>query len=143
AVLKVPPDAFEGELLATYLQALATNESFRRAVGANARAFVLREHTMRRAAEGYLDVLRDVTDMPLDHALIREPPPPTHVRQPPPDTATFASPPESAAPDIAADPLLAPVADALAEIGLGNDAALIEETARHLAALRIGVPRHE
>ncbi|MGI8858091.1 MAG: glycosyltransferase family 4 protein, partial [Thermomicrobiales bacterium] len=42
AVLKVPPDAFEGELLATYLQALATNESFRRAVGANARAFVLR-----------------------------------------------------------------------------------------------------
>ena len=60
AALKVPPDAFEGETLVAFLRALATDASFRRAVGANARAFVLREHTMRRAAEGYLDVLSDV-----------------------------------------------------------------------------------
>jgi glycosyltransferase involved in cell wall biosynthesis len=136
AVLKVPPDAFEGELLTSYLQALATNGPFRRAVGTNARAFVLRAHTMRRAAEGYMDVLRAVTGLPLDHALVREPTYPTRIAQSPPM-------PTPAAPEIAADPLLAPVADALAEIGLGGDAALIEQTAKHLAAMRIGVPREE
>jgi glycosyltransferase involved in cell wall biosynthesis len=135
AVLKVPPDAFEGELLTTYLRTLATNEPFRRAVGANARAFVLREHTMRRAAEGYLDVLRAVTGLPLDHTLVREPMNQVRMEKSPPvpmPVASYA---------ISDDPLLATVADALAEIGLSGDKALIEQTAKYLAEMRIGVPR--
>ena len=73
AVLKAPPDSFEGETLVAFLHTLATNLPFRRAIGANARAFVLREHTMRRAAEGYLDVLQEVTGRTLGHDCIREP----------------------------------------------------------------------
>jgi glycosyltransferase involved in cell wall biosynthesis len=142
AVLKVSPDAFEGELLVAYLRALATNEPFRRAIGANARAFVLREHTMRCATEGYLDVLREVTDLPLDYVLIREPERRMHAHPTPPEPTPVASLHEPASPDIDVDPLLVPVADALAEIGLAGDEALIEQTARHLAAMRIGLPRH-
>jgi glycosyltransferase involved in cell wall biosynthesis len=141
AVLKVPPDAFEGELLTTYLRALATNEPLRRAVGANARTFVLREHTMRRAAEGYLDVLRDVTGLPLDHSRIHEPGSRIHTEKPPRAPVQAASSREAAAPEISTDPLLTPVADALAEIGLAGDAALIEQTVKLLAEMRLGVPR--
>ena len=139
AVLKVPPDAFEGELLTTYLRALATNEPFRRALGANARDFVRREHTMRRAAEGYLDVLSEVTGLSLDHTHVREPVRRSH--EPKPEQQAQTVPAE--APMIGADALLAPVADALAEIGLTGDAALIEQTAQHLAEMRIGVPRQD
>jgi glycosyltransferase involved in cell wall biosynthesis len=143
AVLKVPPDAFEGELLTTYLRALATNEPFRRAVGANARAFVLREHTMRRAAEGYLDVLRAVTGLQLDHTFVREPINQVRVEKSPTVPTPATSSEEMAVPEVRDDPLLAPVADALAEIGLGGDRALIEQTAKYLAEMRIGVPKQE
>lgn len=135
AVLKVPPDAFEGEVLVAYLHALATDASFRRAVGVHARTFVLKEHTMRRAAEGYLDVLREVTGMPLDHSLIREP-----SRRPQMKQGVAASPlPVLFDGDV--DPLLGRIGDALAEIGVAGDEALIAQTARYLAEMRIGVPR--
>ncbi len=145
AVLKVPPDAFEGETLVAFLRALATDPPFRRAVGANARDFVLREHTMRRAAEGYLDVLREVTGRPLGHDLIREPPRP-HPDSPPVLTGNegdSAHLPDPAPPAVEADPLLTPIAEALGDLGLSDDAAVIEQAARALADIRLGVRRGE
>jgi len=141
AVLKVPPDAFEGETLVAFLRTLATNLPFRRAVGANARDFVLREHTMRRATEGYLDVLRDVTGRPLSHDLIREPPRLEHVSL----TAIAANeasnldPPDSAMLSAEADPILTSVADTIGDLGLAGETALIEHIARILAEMHLGV----
>lgn len=141
AVLKVPPDAFEGETLAAFLHTLATNLPLRRAVGAHARAFVLREHSMRRAAEGYLDVLQEVTGRPLSHDLIHEPP-----RWQPEIRSAItrgeagdAYSSDSSVPISEADSILTPVAEALGEIGLAGDAALIEKVARALAAMNLGV----
>ena len=140
AVLKVPPDAFEGELLIAFLRALATNHTFRRAVGANARAFVLREHTMRRAAEGYLDVLREATGQPLGHDLIREPPRREPAASPVPaiggesdaDLPNPAMPTEN-------DVLLQPIAEAMGDLGLAGEAALLAQTAHALADMHLGV----
>jgi glycosyltransferase involved in cell wall biosynthesis len=135
AVLKVPPNAFEGEVLVAYLRALATDPVFRRAVGANARAFVARDHTMRRAAEGFLGVLSEVTGRDLPHTLIQEPP----MRQ---RAASNPSPlPVSESERVAPrDPLLTPVAEAIGDLGLADNAALVEHTARALGEMQVGVP---
>lgn len=129
AVLKTPPNAFEGEVLVAYLRALATDTVFRAVIGENARAFVAREHTMRRAAEGFLAVLSEVTGRDLPHDLIHIPAarPVPPVSQPVPPNA-----------DTIGDPLLAPVADALGDLGVAGDAALTERIARALG--EIGLP---
>lgn len=144
AVLKAPPDAFEGETLVAFLRTLATHLPFRRAVGANARDFVLREHTMRRAAEGYLDVLRDVTGRPLTHDRIREPPQPQLVAPP-----AFASeedgspdmPGPAASATVEEDLIVTSIADAIGDLGLAGDTPLIEQVARTLADMRLGKSR--
>jgi len=145
AVLKAPPDAFEGETLVAFLRTLATHLPFRRAVGANARDFVLREHTMRRAAEGYLDVLRDVTGRPLTHDRIREPPQPQLVAPPAfarreDDDPNVPGPAASAT--VEEDLIVAPIADAIGDLGLAGNTALIKQTARILAEMHLGVHPH-
>jgi glycosyltransferase involved in cell wall biosynthesis len=134
AVLKVPPNAFEGEVLIAFLRALATNPGFRTAVGANARFFVARDHTMRRAASGFLDVLSEVTGRDLPHTLIHEPAPrPVPVAPPAPALDTE--------PSARADPLLAPIADAIGDLGLAENDALIAQTAHTLREMGSGIPR--
>jgi glycosyltransferase involved in cell wall biosynthesis len=142
-VLKVPPNAFEGETLLAYLRALATNRAFRAAVGANARSFVAREHTMRRAAEGYLDVLSEITGRPLVHSLIQEPP---VARRDAAGNAASNFEQAMAVRDespsaVHEDALVSPVADAIAELGLAGDGALIEQAARSLAEMHVGIAR--
>jgi len=142
AVLKVSPDAFEGETLVAFLRMLATNSAFRRAIGANARAFARREHTMRQAAEGYLDVLREVTARPLTHDLIREPPQPQSLSPPARIEKGTGGPavPDTEAPVATTeDRIIAPIADALGDLGLAGNADLIDQTARALAAMHLGV----
>ncbi len=144
AVLKVPPDAFEGETLVAFLQALATRPAFGRAVGANARAFVQREHTMRRAAEGYLDVLAEAINRPLLHDRITAPTVRLVDRAPRrPErlsgTGQSDAPASSAAP-VYDDPLLEPIAQGIADLGLADDPTVVRRTAQALADMRIGVP---
>ncbi len=145
AVLKVSPDAFEGETLVAFLRTLATNLPFRRAVGANARDFVLREHTMRRAAEGYLDVLSLVMEQPLDHDRIREPPrpqsaPPLALARDEDDGPDVLDP--AASVTVEEDLIVAPIASAISDLGLAEDTALIRQTARALADMHLGVAAH-
>ncbi|MDQ2786785.1 MAG: glycosyltransferase family 4 protein [Chloroflexota bacterium] len=137
AVLKVSPDAFEGETLVAFLHTLATDPAFRRAVGANARDFVLREHTMRRAAEGYLDVLHDVTGRPLGHDLIREPPRPHPIAPPVLSNDVGGSPALPMTEE--EDPIVTPIAEAVGDLGLADHTALIEQTAHALADMHLGV----
>lgn len=144
SVLKVSPDAFEGETLIAFLRALATDQAFRHAVGANARAYVEREHTMRRAAEGYLDAIQEVTGRPLARHALREP----TVRRPlsPPTITSDAARvtgEDAALVEAADDVLIAPIAAAIGDLGLVADAALIEQTARALAEMGLGVTARE
>jgi glycosyltransferase involved in cell wall biosynthesis len=136
AVLKVPPNAFEGEVLVAYLRALATDPAFRAEVGANARALVARDHTMRRAAEGFLDVLSEVTGRDLPHTLIHEP---RERPAAPRVTPAMQAPAAESAPPV--DPLLAPIADAIGDLGLAENAAMMEQTARALGEMHVGVSR--
>ncbi len=169
-MLKVPPDAFEGETLVMYLRALAINPAFRHAVGANARDFVLREHTMRRAAEGYLDVLSEVLSRPLSHERIHEPPDRSEAAH---DEKVANGPSPFLTPDpsrtepspidwridrfvrrwrgegMGVDPAqssvlspqsFVPIAEAIAELGLAAQPQVIAQTAQALADMHIGVP---
>jgi glycosyltransferase involved in cell wall biosynthesis len=135
AVLKVPPNGFEGEVLVAYLRALADDPGLRAAVGTNARTAALRDHSMRRATEGYLDVLSAVTGRTIPNTSIQEPARSSH-----PVTAQLLSvsvdaQQEAEHPD---DPLLAPVAQAIAELGLTETPGLVEQTARALGEMHLG-----
>jgi glycosyltransferase involved in cell wall biosynthesis len=54
---QVDPDASEGDLLLAYCRLLLGQPAVAAALGANARAYVAREHTLERAAAGYIRFL--------------------------------------------------------------------------------------
>ncbi|HEU4323373.1 MAG TPA: glycosyltransferase [Roseiflexaceae bacterium] len=54
---QVDLDASEGDLILAYCHLLATRPDIAAALGANARAFVAREHTLQAAAAGYIRFL--------------------------------------------------------------------------------------
>lgn len=56
--VKIEPDAHEKNLLVTYLEFFAAHPEAREVLGANARAFVLANHSLERAAEGYGEFLQ-------------------------------------------------------------------------------------
>ena len=144
AVLKVPANAYEGETLVAFLRALATDASLRAAIGTNAHTFVTREHTMRRAAEGYLDVLSDLTGRALPHDLLQAPPTSGHAAEARGALCDAATAPATRATEPrASDPLTEPIAEAIADLGLTTDERLLAETASGLAALGVGVPKRQ
>ena len=59
ACLKVPLGPHEEDTVAAHLLRLASEPARAKAIGAQARAFIAREHTLERAAEGYLAVVRN------------------------------------------------------------------------------------
>ena len=63
--IKIPVGRIEEPLLAEYLIALSRDEALRAGLGAAARAFVAEEHSVARAAIGYLDVLAPIVGQPL------------------------------------------------------------------------------
>jgi len=140
AVLKVPPDAFEGETLVAYFRALATDVSFRHAVSANARRFVAQEHSMERAARGFLDIIASVTEKPVLPLIA----PPTALKTPgAPRLATAgATPLVYTVETTGDDPLLAPEAEALAALGLAEHAPTLRRLATALHDVGLGKGRH-
>ncbi len=58
--VKIEPDAHEKNLLVTYLEFFAAHPEAREVLGTNARAFVLANHTLEGAAEGYVEFLGEV-----------------------------------------------------------------------------------
>ena len=61
ACLKVPPGPDEEDTVAAHLLRLATEPTWAASIGARARAFIAREHTLERAAEGYLAVISQLS----------------------------------------------------------------------------------
>jgi len=125
AVLKVSPDAFEGETLVAYFRALATDAPFRNAVRAHARRYADAEHSMERAARGFLAVIAEVTGERLDPARLH---PPTHrieTTPSPPAVLTAGEGPQLVSPGS----LIALVGDALADLGLAEHAPTLRQVA--------------
>jgi len=143
-VIKVPVGRIEEPLLAEYLIALARDGALRAGLGAAARAFVAGEHSVERAATGYLDVLAPLVGRPLalpDAAAAVAPPVATPVA---PADAERAPRNQRPAADVAEDgppppdPLLDGVADALAELRLAGHEPTVRGVARDVAALGLG-----
>ena len=153
--IKIPVGPVEEALLAEYLIALARDEALRRSLGLAAREFVAEQHSLERAARGYLDTLGELLGHPLTlpsgslattaiplaevskafswtrtlgclRALIRNP------RNPAPSPDVSPSERE-------AGPLADDVALALTELRLAGHAGLERSVARDLVALGLGV----
>lgn len=136
--IKVPIGPVEEPLLAEYLIALGRDEGLCLGLGAAARAFVAEEHSLERAATGYLRVLEGIIGRSLSL----------------PATAGIADPlvltdpvqcnqchDTDVAPDVQlpADPLLDEVAGALTELRLAGHEPTVRTIARDLMALGLGV----
>lgn len=151
ACLKVDPGAGEEATVAAFLTALATDEALRSSIGRLARDYVAREHSLERAATGYLELLGSLCGERLalpsggvgsdtggargTAAMGR--------RSSAVATATGArSDPPSSEAGLAAPPL-DDVAAALVELGLAGSDPLERGAARDLVALGLGVKRHE
>jgi glycosyltransferase involved in cell wall biosynthesis len=142
---QVDPDAGEIDLIVAYCRLLADHPALADAIGAAARAYVAREHTLAGAALGYIRFLahrygwdepRPLRPTPLwDPAPRIDAPPGVRIAAP----VGRLSPPGAEAPgliDPARIDALAGVAAALAELGATeDDARLLETTARALREL--------
>lgn len=151
ACLKVRPGAGEEATVAAFLTALATDEALRASIGRIAREYVATEHSLERAASGYLAALGAIFGEDLGLAQ------PVAVsadasagRQA--TTATWSNEVGGSARDVApasASPALewsagAPVDDvarALVELELAGSDLVERGVARDLAALGLGVQR--
>jgi hypothetical protein len=139
---QVDPDASEGDLILAYCRLLASRPDLAAAMGAQARAYVASEHSLERAAQGYMAFLSDmygwgtvqrVRDEPLwDVRRSEDYPPPETPPLPQPVTTLPALPALPAA----ADAALPAVAEALVEMGVHErDEALLRSVAERLAGL--------
>jgi len=145
AVGKVDVSDIEEELLLEYLLLLARHQDVRSAMSANARRYIAAHHTLEGAARGYLEFLLSLQGK---QAEIVVPPPAAiegseHVERVPAH-ALQASSQESGAPSASRSPVAEPqaperavprviaaVAQAAAEIGIGeNDDAVLAHIAR-------------
>ncbi|MDQ4044743.1 MAG: glycosyltransferase family 4 protein, partial [Chloroflexota bacterium] len=83
AVLPVPVDRFEDEMVAEFLLLLANDGELRDEVGTAARAFIEERHTMPAMIDGYRGAVRDAFGIALPPAGVdgmHEPPPDMEVR---------------------------------------------------------------
>jgi len=145
---QVDADASEGDLIIGYCRLLLDQPALAAELGANARAYVAREHTLERAAEGYMrflaarygwDTPRKIRKTPLWNLPEYAPPSASAPAPSAPAISRSEMPSEAPAPTLA-DPALAQlsgqVAQALAELGATeHDQALLKSAARSMASL--------
>ncbi len=151
---QVDPDSSEGDLIRAYCHLLASYPALATALGAQARAYVARAHSLDQAAQGYARFLarlygwplvrrwRAAPLWPLDEA--HEPAPTASVQ---PSAALFSQLEQDSAasqapvrhkqaPALLVDQLVASAAQALTEMGAGEgDTALLHSIARRIAEL--------
>jgi len=125
AVIKIPPDVLEEETIFATLRRLASDPALGERIGAEARQFVLREHSLAAMAEGYHGALERVAGRILPRPEVGE----LIESLTLPDAPTRLTP----------DPLTTAIADALVELGLGGDVTLLDEAARAAVELGLGV----
>lgn len=138
---QVDPGPAEDELILAYCRLLAERADVAAAMGNQARAFVAAEHSLDRAAQGYIrfltrlyrwPVVRRIRETPLWQP---EPAPVGAAVTPPPRPVAAASLPAPT------DRLIADTARDLVESGITeHDEALLQTVARRLADLAPGSP---
>jgi glycosyltransferase involved in cell wall biosynthesis len=135
---QVDTDASEGELILAYCRLLAARPDVAAAMGSNARAYVAREHSLERAAQGYARFLARLYGWPLLRRVRSEPLWSLDEHTPASTPAPAQHAAAAAVQQVAAPPSLGRVAAALAEIGATErDEALLAAVARHTADLGI------
>jgi 2-polyprenyl-3-methyl-5-hydroxy-6-metoxy-1,4-benzoquinol methylase/glycosyltransferase involved in cell wall biosynthesis len=60
SVIKIPLDQHSDALLEAFLRRLLADQEFRGRIGRNARQYMLTEHSMERAADGYFELIAEV-----------------------------------------------------------------------------------
>lgn len=125
AVVKVPVDALEEEMVLVLLRALSDDPALREAIGKNAREFVRREHSLAAMAAGYHRVIEQVMGVRLSVPPLRE------------VMEAFKLPEELR--NVPEDPLVTAVAAAMVELGLRGDQRLQADTAEALSGIGLGV----
>jgi glycosyltransferase involved in cell wall biosynthesis len=142
---QVDADASEGELIAAYCQLLLDQPDQAAALGAAARAYVAREHTLDGAAAGYLRFLsarygwgevRKLREGPLWEPTTDDRRPTTDHRPPAINGPTPSEVPEAVSQFSILNSQFTPVAEALAGLGATeDDTPLLEGAARAAAEL--------
>ena len=155
SAIVVPVGQIEEPLLAEFLIELARNEPLRAGLGSAAREFVATEHSVERAARGYLDALGALLGtsiaLPPDRSEEPSPDEPRPVVSAPGSPATATA--RDRGPTIAvvssgvvlddagqrrAGPLIDGVAEALADLHLANHGPTTRSVARDLVGLGLG-----
>jgi len=124
AAVKIPPDMLEETYIMDLLEALAGRPELARTIGRNARAFIEREHSLTAMVSGYHRLLEHLTGRALPMPVI-------------PDAARHEQLHLLNQPLPPGDPLTDAVADALLELGLGDQEKLLGKVAD--AGAEIGV----
>ncbi|KAB8143890.1 glycosyltransferase family 4 protein [Chloroflexia bacterium SDU3-3] len=131
---QVDPDASEGELLLAYCYLLLARPDVAAQLGANARAFVARQHTLEQAAQGYMRFLAQRygwPDQPAQRPPLWQPEPEQPASPPAPAAAQPAT-----APATPTSPAVAATAQAIAAIGGSEaDEPLLRSAARAIGDL--------
>lgn len=137
---QVDLDRSEADLILAYCRLLAERPGLATSMGAAARQYVAREHTLEGAAAGYMRFLAGRYGWE-DPQVLRDPlwQLPQHAPLAPASRPTTAPPPPAAPAEPAASPAaLLPVAAAIAELGAHEgDRALLESAARAIAELKL------
>jgi glycosyltransferase involved in cell wall biosynthesis len=141
--------ASEGDMILAYCRLFANRPEVAAALGAQARAYVAREHSLDLAAQGTIRFLARLYGWPavqrIHAAPLWEPAPPPAPPAPAAEPETPMPPPAAPVPD------LGPIAQALAEVGISeHNEALLRTVAEQVALLgpqsfgpRLGTGRDE
>jgi glycosyltransferase involved in cell wall biosynthesis len=126
AAVPIPVDALEESMLVATFERLARDDRLRRALGESARHFVETEHSPRRWADGYVEVISTLTGMQLES-------PQANVSE---ESVLAELDVQS---ERRADDLTRDIARDLAELGIGGDEDLLGEIATARVELGLGL----
>jgi glycosyltransferase involved in cell wall biosynthesis len=126
AVISIPVDAIERDMLQATFMLLAENEDLRLKMGRHAREFVRREHSLQRWVNGYIELISRLTGLQIERPQIDE----------------YAEPlldDELPIRNSARSSLHVSLGQDLAELGVGGDETLLSEVANASVELGLGV----
>jgi uncharacterized protein len=128
-VAKVPVDALEEETVEALFDAFAGRDDLATQLGANARAFIEREHSLNQMVAGYARILRNVIGLDLKI------PPPVEVKEEIDLRSDNRNWP--------IDPTIDAAAKSMLELGLAGDARLLHDVAEAVSDLGISPAKME
>jgi glycosyltransferase involved in cell wall biosynthesis len=126
AVIRVPVDTLEEDMLVAVFQRLATDPSFGDSIGSRARAFIMEEHSLERWVNGYVDIFEELTGHSIERPTVSDREEVFVDHQSDPEAQDR-------------DELIDSIATDVAELGLGGDDELLADIAKSQMELGLGV----